>query len=121
MSRTPKEPTDRPLGRLPDRARSFRASQPGRTHRYSSAPGKESRPAAESLATLCHWVLGSRRRYRGRGDGRLAATQSAELDAVEKVADAYLKALSGEEPETARTVWDRRRTAGHSLGFSISA
>src|ERR1700678_531699 len=105
MSRTPKEPTGPPPGRLPDRARSF--SSPSPTPKPSRdpsvfirAPEKPDRPPSHwkrnviaflaVAAVLAVVVMVAWPRLNPR-----------KLDAVEKVADAYLKSLAGEEPETA--------------------
>ena len=129
MSRTPKEPTGPPPGRLPDRARSYSSPTPtpsptAKPSRDPSvfvrAPEKTDRPPSHWMRNLIGFVA-------------IVAVVAVvvmvawprlnprKLDAVERVADAYLKALAGEEPETAEPVWDRRGAAGDPLGVRISA
>ena len=107
MSRTPKEPTGPPPGRLPDRARSYSSPTPSPTTKPSRdpsvfvrAPDKTDRPPSHWMRNLIGLVA-------------IVAIVAVvvmvawprlnprKLDAVERVADGYLKALAGEEPETA--------------------
>ena len=95
MSRTPQEPRGKP-GRLPDRARPSRdpsvfipASEtterpPSRWKRYLI--GLFTIATIIAVIVMVAWPRLNPRK----------------LDAVEKVADAYLKALAGDEPESAR-------------------
>jgi hypothetical protein len=105
MSRTPKDPAERPPGRLPDRARSY--SNPSPTPKPSRDPSVFVPASNKADRPPSHWM---------RNLIGLVAVVAVvavvvmvawprlnprKLDAVEKVADAYLKALAGEEPETA--------------------
>jgi hypothetical protein len=104
MSRTPKDPAGRPPGRLPDRARSFPSPSPTPSQEptvYVRAPDETTDLPARrwpwfALGFLAVAALGA------------VVVMVAwprlnprKLDPVERVADSYLKALSGEEPETA--------------------
>ena len=106
MSRTPKEPKGPSPGRLPDRARSF--SSPSPTPKPSRDPSVIVRASEKTDRPPSHWIRNSNAFL------AIAAVVAVvvmvawprfnprKLDAVERVADAYLKALAGEEPETAK-------------------
>jgi hypothetical protein len=103
MSRTPKDPTGPPPpGRLPDRARSFPSPSPTQEPTvYVRAPDNTTvRPARR----WPWFVLGLLAVVAVGAVVIMVAwprLNPRKLDAVETVADAYLKALSGDEPATA--------------------
>ena len=84
-------------------------------------PAPEHRQRPRSDGSGMGWL--SRRSWRSARSASWSpgpACTPRKLDAVERVADAYLNALTGDEPEVRIAVRDRRGAAGDSLGRQVS-